>query len=279
MTNNLSLSVSKVFKCDAKTLFNAIGEGALIKHTGSIPEKTHIDFKVGGKYSAAWDSCEDTHGEFLEISPYSKIVFTWNKTPKNEAAFNSTVTLLLSENLGATTLYLKHEGLPGEKEYGSHSDGWQHTLKGMYGELQKYFAKLEGNTTGLDINFDIGETINAPIEQVFEYVKNDSHLQKYFKVKMSDAFCEDKTIEWDFEDCPNFKLHTHQVIQNELIKFKWDDTHVVFCFSAPNKNTTTVKIHTTGFKHTQDGLKSAFSECNGWTEFLTALKKYAENKK
>ena len=276
MTNERNLTVSRIFKCDAKTLFNAIGEGMLIKNTGSIPEKTSIDFKVGGKYKAAWESCEDTHGQFLEIDPYNKIVFTWNKTPKQQEKFESKVTLLLSESAGATTLHLKHEGLPGIEEYKSHDDGWQHTLKGMYSELENYFAKLENNNTGLDINFSIGETIKAPIDKVFEAVRNDSHLQKYFKVKMSAPFEEGKTLTWDFENHPTFDLHTHQIVKNELIKFKWDNTHVVFTFSSPDENTTTVRIHTTGFDPSQKGLNSAFSECNGWTEFLTALRKYSE---
>ncbi len=270
------LNVSRIFKCDAKTLFNAIGEGMLIKSTGAIPDKTSIDFKVGGKYSAAWESCEDTHGEFLEIVPFEKIVFTWNKNPKSESPFESKVTVFLSESDGATTLHLRHEGLPGANEYKSHEDGWQHTLKDMYSEMKDHFAKLENNSSGLDVNFSVGETIKAPIEKVFEYVKNDSHLQKYFKVKMNKPFKKGEILTWDFEGHPTFDLHTHELIENELIKFKWGKTHVAFTFSKVDENTTRVCIHATGFSAGQDGLNDAFSECNGWTEFLTLLRMYSE---
>ena len=272
MTDKLELNVSRIFKCDAKTLFNAIGEGMLIKKTGSIPDKTSIDFKVGGKYTGAWETCEETSGEFLEINPHNKIVFTWNKRPKAENKFESKVTILLSEADGATTLHLKHEGLPGAAEYKSHSEGWLYTLKGMYDELASYFAKLESNTTGLDVAFDLSETIKAPIEKVFAAVKQDSQLQKYFDVKMSGPFQKGKSVTWDFADHPTFTLHVHEIIENEMIKFKWGNTHVVFYFSSPDKNTTTVRMHVTGFKPTQADLKSAFSECNGWTEFLSGLK-------
>ena len=274
--NTFNLSVSRIFKCDAATLFNAIGEGMLIKNTGSIPEKTSIDFKVGGKYSAAWDSCESTVGEFLEINPHSKIVFTWNKSPNKENGFNSKVTVMLSEADGATTLYLKHEGLPSTQQYKDHSEGWIHTLKGMYEEMAVYFAKLENNTTGLDVGFDLSETINAPIEKVFSAVKDDSQLKKYFHVKMSGPFQKGKSLTWDFEGHPTFTLNVHEMIENELIKFKWGGTHVVFYFSSGEANKTDVRIHVTGFKSSQSDLKSAFSECSGWTEFLTGLKKYSE---
>ena len=113
---------------------------------------------------------------------------------------------------------------------------------------------------------------------VFEHVRNNTHLQKYFEVKMSASFQEGQTLTWDFANYPTFELHTHQIIENGLIKFKWGATHVVFNFSAPNENTTTVHIHTTGYENTQKGLNSAFSECSGWTEFLSSLKIYSEKK-
>ena len=112
--------------------------------------------------------------------------------------------------------------------------------------------------------------------QPHKHVKNNAHLQKYFEVKMSASFQEGQTLTWDFADHPTFELHTHQMIENRLIKFKWGATHVAFNFSAPDANTTKVHIHTTGYENSQKGLNSAFSECNGWTEFLSSLKKYSE---
>lgn len=52
---------------------------------------------------------------------------------------------------------------------------------------------------------------------------------------------------------------------------------MTFTFTAANAEETTVRIHVTGFPSTQEGLNHAFNECNGWTEFLTLLKRYAEN--
>jgi len=275
MKDLLQLNVSRIFKCDAKTLFNAIGEGMLIKKTGSLPDKTSIDFRVGGKYSAYWESCEDTSGEFLEIKPYEKIVFTWNKRPQKESAFESRVIVLLSEAAGATTLHLRHEGIPSTAEYKAHSDGWMTTLKGIYDELIVYFAKLENNNSGLDIGFDLYSTINAPIEQVFAAVKEQKQLTPYFEVKMNQSFEKGKSLTWDFAGHPTFTLHVHEIIENELIKFKWTNTHVIFSFSAVD-GVTTVRLQATGFEPNQKDLRSAFSECHGWTEFLSSLKTYIE---
>ena len=275
MKDTLQLCMTRIFKCDAKTLFNAIGEGMLIQKTGSLPDKTSIDFRVGGKYAAYWESQEGTSGEFLEIQPYEKIVFTWNKRPQNEKAFESRVTVLLSEAGGATTLHLQHDGIPSSAEYKAHSDGWVSTLKAMYNELLAYFAKLENNQSGLDIAFDLSTTIHAPIEKVFVAVKEQKQLSQYFKVKMSASFAKGKSVTWDFVGHPTFTLQVHEVIENEMIKFKWGNTHVVFSFSAEG-GVTTVRLQSTGFEATQKDLNSAFNECQGWTEFLYLLKRHVE---
>lgn len=276
MTNAFQLNVGRNFKCDAKTLFNAIGEGMLLKNTASTPEKTSIDFKIGGKYRSECDSGEETLGEFLEIDPHSKIVFTWNKNPKAGPSVSSTVTVMLTEAGGATTLQLRHEGLPSAEQHKSHADGWSHVLKAMYNQLGKHFAKIENNSTGLDVNFSLVQTIQAPVEKVFAAVQQDSQLQKYFKVKMSGPFEKGKSVTWDFTGHPTFTLKVHEVIPNEMIKFQWGKTHVVFSFSSPDAGKTQMRIHCTGFPADQEGMNDAFSECHGWTEFMIKLMHYTQ---
>jgi uncharacterized protein YndB with AHSA1/START domain len=72
-------------------------------------------------------------GEYLEIKPPEKLVFTWN----SHAVQDSRVTIELKDLGDATELWLTHELLPDEKAYKGHSDGWNALLS----QLESVFAR------------------------------------------------------------------------------------------------------------------------------------------
>jgi len=89
--------------------------------------------RVGGKFR--WDVIDSDgkkvtiQGEYREIVPGDKIVFTW-KHCDDELWENqiSIVTVEFSNRDSGTELRLKHEQLPGEESRDDHNRGWNSVL-------------------------------------------------------------------------------------------------------------------------------------------------------
>ena len=91
------------------------------------------DVRVGGKYR--WDLTSpdgeemSAFGEYRELIPGKKIVFTW-KWDDDEVwqHRSSLVTVELSNRDGGTELRFKHEQLPSEESRDRHNEGWNSIL-------------------------------------------------------------------------------------------------------------------------------------------------------
>lgn len=91
------------------------------------------DVRVGGKYR--WDLTSpegeemSAFGEYRELLPGRKIVFTWQwEDDKASANRTSVVTVELFEHSGGTELRLKHEQLPSGESRDRHNEGWNSLL-------------------------------------------------------------------------------------------------------------------------------------------------------
>ena len=86
-----------------------------------------IDARVGGAYKFDMHTPRgivEHHGEYVEITPNSRLVFTWNSP---HTGGDSLVTVTLAEKNGATELVLLHEKLPSDK-LDAHNNGWNSGL-------------------------------------------------------------------------------------------------------------------------------------------------------
>jgi uncharacterized protein YndB with AHSA1/START domain len=100
------------------------------------------DARVGGKY--LWDLINEEgedmtiSGEYRELVPRKKIVFTW-KWDDDEAwkYTSSVVTVELSDRDSGTELRLIHEKLPSEESRDRHNEGWNSVVD----RLEKFFSK------------------------------------------------------------------------------------------------------------------------------------------
>ena len=109
---------------------------------GVQTRKFEADAHVGGKYR--WDLFNQegeemsVFGEYLELTPGRRIVFTW-KWDDDEAWENksSIVTIELSDRDGGTEVRLTHEQLPSEQSRNRHNEGWSSVLD----RLEKFFNK------------------------------------------------------------------------------------------------------------------------------------------
>jgi uncharacterized protein YndB with AHSA1/START domain len=103
-----------------------------------------LDPRPGGIYRVNVTGADVVRGEYVEVSPYERVVFTWgwegegNPVPPG----SSTVEITLVPDGAATLVRLRHHGLPGGPE-DRHAEGWEH-----------YLARLAGVAAGRDAGPD-----------------------------------------------------------------------------------------------------------------------------
>ena len=100
------------------------------------------DARIGGKFR--WDLTNQegeemtVHGEYRELQPARKIVFTWQwDDDENWEEHVSVVTVELSDRDGGTEVRLVHEKLPSAESRDRHNEGWNSVLD----RLEKFFNK------------------------------------------------------------------------------------------------------------------------------------------
>jgi uncharacterized protein YndB with AHSA1/START domain len=88
-----------------------------------------LDPRPGGLYRVNVTGTHVARGEYLEVSPNERVVFTWgwegegNPVPPGA----STVEITLVPDGASTIVRLRHHGLPGGPE-DRHAEGWEHYL-------------------------------------------------------------------------------------------------------------------------------------------------------
>jgi uncharacterized protein YndB with AHSA1/START domain len=99
------------------------------------------DARVGGEFR--WDIINaegeemTARGEYRELQPGRKIVFTWQWDDDEDWENHiSIVTVELSDRDGGTELRLTHEQLPNEESRDGHTGGWNSALN----KLEKLFS-------------------------------------------------------------------------------------------------------------------------------------------
>ena len=142
---NASLEIRRLIKAPRARVYAAWTDPAeLTKWFGPANVETMeltADIRVGGKYR--WQ-CKNpdgeemvVEGEYRELEPDRKIVFTWqwqdDEDWENQV---SVVTVELSDAPGGTELRLRHEKLPSEASRDRHTQGWESVLDG----LEKFFS-------------------------------------------------------------------------------------------------------------------------------------------
>jgi uncharacterized protein YndB with AHSA1/START domain len=104
--------------------------------------KATADFRVGGRYRVEMDRGDGTifvaFGEYLEIIPPRRLVFTWSSAVP--AVTGSVVTVELAPFGEDTQLTLTHELLPDTEEGRAHAVGWEGTLGNLHRHLSQSLA-------------------------------------------------------------------------------------------------------------------------------------------
>ncbi|HKJ67337.1 MAG TPA: SRPBCC domain-containing protein [bacterium] len=130
------LVISRVFSIDTPQLFQAWSDPAVMeKWLFPFPAGGSVDventFEVGGTYHLDMHTPDGEvytmTGEYREIIPNRKIIFTWNTTQVQETV----VTVEFTPVEEGTKLSLTHDLFPDADARQQHTDGWEDCLANL----------------------------------------------------------------------------------------------------------------------------------------------------
>ena len=134
-----ALVIKRTVKATRKKIFEAWTQGALLEKwfmpLSVTSVKVKNDLREGGHYQIDMTTAEGevyVHtGEYKEIIPNEKLVFTWN----SDWANNTRVTVELKDAGDGTEITLTHEMLPTVDTRDEHQRGWT----SIFDKLEQFF--------------------------------------------------------------------------------------------------------------------------------------------
>ena len=146
LPDKVSLEIKRVIKAPRARVYTAWTDPAQLREWFG-PENVQTrnlvaETRVGGKFRWGVISAEGEkmtlRGEYRELQPDRKIVFTWQwEDDEDWKQRDSVVTVELSDCHGGTEVRLTHEQLPTEESRHGHNRGWNSALD----KLEKFFRK------------------------------------------------------------------------------------------------------------------------------------------
>ena len=128
-----------------------------------------VDPKPGGRIYLYWNSGFYTSGEYTELIPNEKVVFTWNG--RNEPAATE-IEVKLKRKKGGTLVQLAHKrvgvGAKWENVRREAMEGWQSSLENLAsvlatGEDLRFLNRPMLGIGISDFNEDIAKHLNVPV--------------------------------------------------------------------------------------------------------------------
>jgi uncharacterized protein YndB with AHSA1/START domain len=94
-----------------------------------IGEESWSDPRPGGVFRLRFNTENVVRGEFVEVDPPRRVVYTWGSEGRESLpAGSTTVAFDLEPEKGGTRVRLRHSDLPTEQEVEQHTKGWDHFL-------------------------------------------------------------------------------------------------------------------------------------------------------
>ncbi len=100
-----------------------------VKMTMWMGVEVTLDPRPGGVYRVDINGRNVAGGEFVEVVPYSRVVYTWGWEEDGSPVppGSTTVEITLTAAGDATVVRLRHLGLPADQRDG-HDEGWEHYM-------------------------------------------------------------------------------------------------------------------------------------------------------
>lgn len=155
------LKIEKVIAKDVKDVFKSLQQGKLFMNCSADSNSIEIDFRVGGIYKLNFKNHGVSNwGEFLEIIPDRKIVFSWCQTFGDDQKPDTKVTIELFPEGAKTKLVLEHKGFKDKATCDDHFQGWSGGINDLTTEVEKGRIRLvrRFNTTVEDLYATILES-------------------------------------------------------------------------------------------------------------------------
>lgn len=131
-----ALVVRKTVSASPSAVFQALIDPAVLKQwmgPGNVEcVAAETDPTVGGRFRIHMHSDDGDHiavGEYLEIVPNQKLIFTWSW--ETGTVKNTLVTVTLKPAGNATNVELLHERLPDPDAVAKHTGGWTSCLDNL----------------------------------------------------------------------------------------------------------------------------------------------------
>lgn len=138
------LEVSVTVDAEPETVFAYFTDPA--RYVQWMGSSAMLDATPGGIYRVRMSDGVETAGEFIEIDPPHRLVFTWGWTEGNPVTPGSTRVVVTFTKAGdGTHVLLRHYDLPTDDQLDHHRQGWD-----MY--LARLAARMQGDDPGPDPN-------------------------------------------------------------------------------------------------------------------------------
>jgi uncharacterized protein YndB with AHSA1/START domain len=102
------------------------------KATRWMGEAASLDPRPGGEYRVEVVAGQVAVGEFIEVDPPHRLVWTWGWTEESQsrvAPGSTRIEVELEADGDGTLLRFTHGGLPDADATGTHAHGWDHYLE------------------------------------------------------------------------------------------------------------------------------------------------------
>jgi uncharacterized protein YndB with AHSA1/START domain len=134
----LALSTRRMIKAAPAEVFRAWTEPAQLKRWFAVAEGyatpvAEVDLRVGGRYRLGMQppgaaQVDVATGEYQEVAPPDRLVFTWQWEGAPAGAPVTLVTVLFKAHALGTELILTHEHFDSAASRDQHAAGWQGCL-------------------------------------------------------------------------------------------------------------------------------------------------------
>jgi uncharacterized protein YndB with AHSA1/START domain len=128
--------IDREFQVPVEALWEACTGASLLARLGAVPERSKLDFRVGGAYELELPNGKRLKGEFLEIETHKKLVLSWAATPPGMPTDKATTVTMEFGPWGDegrnSYLQLLHEGFPSKEAARAHHGGWLAILWKLY---------------------------------------------------------------------------------------------------------------------------------------------------
>lgn len=235
--------------------------------------------RVLGKWRVGGRDVTEPFCTIEAIEPERRLVFTWvpYEVPEGEDHTKHPTTRIeisLEDTAIGTRVTVVEAGfakLPPDKQYkrDQNAEGWNIQLQSI---AQHVLGKVD---------VKVEDRIARSPAEVFEAVVDPAKMAQYFISRGSGRMELGAKLAWEWSDVgARLEVEVVQLAKDERIVFVWPATGTktkVTLLFEPDGAGTKVTAMEAPFALTEDGVRRALGQTQGWTDFCCCLKAYLQH--